>query len=107
MTILGKKLDDETKKIRDEENVTIRTLRVALDPRQYQLDTEKFQADRTVDPYEAINVIVRRGSRENNFRFLLDSLQAIMHDEVNGDMDGVMPDWFYSIFLGIPLLLTG
>lgn len=90
-------MNEEVKKIRDEEGVTIRTLRLALDVRQYQLD---LHYDDELDPNSCINILLRRSGKENNFRAVLETIRTIMNEEETGVAEKVIPEWLHNIFLG-------
>ncbi|KAJ3213844.1 hypothetical protein HDU67_002387 [Dinochytrium kinnereticum] len=67
-----------------------RTLRVAMDVDQYLDDAGKTQGT----PYGAFNVLVRRKSRENNFKAVLETMRDLMQSDL------VVPEWFGDTFLG-------
>uniref|UniRef100_A0A8C5CE19 Aquarius intron-binding spliceosomal factor n=1 Tax=Gadus morhua TaxID=8049 RepID=A0A8C5CE19_GADMO len=71
-----------------------RTYRVWLDPNQYQQDMTGSIQNRTEDPYESFNVIMRRKPKENNFKAVLETIRNLMNTEC------VVPDWLHDIILG-------
>jgi intron-binding protein aquarius len=83
---------------------TKRTLLLALDTAQYQLDVNALEQDgpcendkgvRGVDRiYGAFNVLQRRKAKENNFKAVLESIRDLMDDE------GGIPEWMHDLFLG-------
>jgi len=89
-------LDDKGKAIRDPQayfdghtRSDIRKIQLRLDATSYKADTE---ANRNV--YEDINLIVRRSSRENNFKPVLESIQDLTLSEVP------LASWLHEVFLG-------
>lgn len=68
---------------------SVRTLRVALDAAQYQLDI-----GRTDEVYGSFNLLVRREAKENNFKAILESIRDLMNE------DATVPAWLHDIFLG-------
>lgn len=76
-----------------------RTLVVALDPAQYQLDVNAMAAApagsaAAQDLYASFNYVMRRSAKENNFKAVLESIRDIMNENV------IIPDWLQNIFLG-------
>ncbi|KAK9707723.1 hypothetical protein K7432_010019 [Basidiobolus ranarum] len=71
-----------------------RTLRVMLDPNQFQLDMDRFSKKKGEDVHETFNVILRRNPKENNFKGILETVRDLMQSEL------VVPDWLHDIFLG-------
>ncbi|KAJ9068376.1 hypothetical protein DSO57_1029333 [Entomophthora muscae] len=69
-----------------------RTIRVALDPNQYQQDRRSSKGNK--DVYETINVVVRRKPKENNFKAVLDTIRSLMQTEL------VVPEWLQAVLLG-------
>ncbi|KAK5201020.1 hypothetical protein LTR16_004117, partial [Cryomyces antarcticus] len=71
-----------------------RRLIVKLDTVTYKEDKERADKGKP-DIYEAINVIVRRKGRENNFKPILDSIKHLALSRISA------PGWFQDVFLGI------
>jgi len=71
----------------------IRRLLVNLDAAMYKQDSEKVAKGKP-DVYEAMNIIVRRKGRENNFKPILESIQTLTMSEVP------LPSWLQEVFLG-------
>ncbi|KAI9729699.1 MAG: hypothetical protein M1834_006650 [Cirrosporium novae-zelandiae] len=72
---------------------SIRRLQLKLDAAMYKIDTE-LAGQGKPDPYEAINLIVRRRGRENNFKSVLESIRSLIIS------DFPMPSWLQEVFLG-------
>ncbi|KAI6779552.1 Intron-binding protein aquarius-like protein [Emericellopsis cladophorae] len=70
-----------------------RRIQLRLDPKNFALDTEKTEAGQP-DPYGKINIILRRGRRENNFKPVLESIRSLVLSEVP------LPSWLHEVFLG-------
>ncbi|CAI9740320.1 Hypothetical predicted protein [Octopus vulgaris] len=70
-----------------------RTLRVWLDPNQYQQDMAKTLKGGE-DVYETFNVIMRRKPKENNFKAVLETIRDLMNT------DCVVPNWLHDLILG-------
>ncbi|GAB1609948.1 RNA helicase aquarius [Argonauta hians] len=70
-----------------------RTLRVWLDPNQYQQDMANTLKG-SEDVYETFNVIMRRKPKENNFKAVLETIRDLMNT------DCVVPDWLHDLILG-------
>lgn len=64
-----------------------------LDAAAYKLDSD-HQAKGKPNIYEAINVVVRRKGRENNFKRILESIRSLTLSDVP------VPSWFQEVFLG-------
>ena len=86
---------------------TRRTLLLALDPAQYQIDVDTLEPDgagaakkaetgaRGVDTiYAGFNVVQRRKAKENNFKAVLESIRDLMTE------DAAIPEWMHDLFLG-------
>ncbi|KAK9820367.1 hypothetical protein WJX72_009525 [[Myrmecia] bisecta] len=73
---------------------TKRTLMVALDTAQYQMDMNHMQATKGEDVYGTFNLLMRRKPKENNFKAVLESIRDLMNENT------VMPEWLHDIFLG-------
>ncbi|EFJ49751.1 hypothetical protein VOLCADRAFT_104194 [Volvox carteri f. nagariensis] len=72
-----------------------RTLTVALDTAQYQLDMNTMAKHKSEDPYATFNLLMRRKPKENNFKAVLESIRDLMNDET-----AVIPPWLHDVFLG-------
>ena len=70
-----------------------RRLLLRLDAASYKLDKERADAGKG-DIYESINLIVRRRSRENNFKAVLESICQLAIS------DAPIPAWLQEVFLG-------
>lgn len=71
-----------------------RRLLVKLDAAAYAEDT-KATAKGKPDVYESINTVVRRPSRENNFKSMLESIRTLALSDVP------LPLWLQDVFLGM------
>lgn len=85
-----------------------RTLKVLLDPAQYHHDTLTTEVTTTASlltaaemapsetpaMYKSINVLVRRSSKENNFKAILETIRQLMNTKF------VVPKWLTDVFLG-------
>lgn len=71
----------------------LRRLVVNLDASAHKVDSERVAKGKP-DVYEAMNVLVRRKGRENNFKPILDSIQSLTLSEVP------LPSWLQEVFLG-------
>lgn len=85
-----------------------RTLKVLLDPAQYHHDTLTTEVTTTASlltaaemapsetpaMYKNINVLVRRSSKENNFKAILETIRQLMNTKF------VVPKWLTDVFLG-------
>ncbi|PKS06800.1 hypothetical protein jhhlp_006875 [Lomentospora prolificans] len=95
--------DDKGKPIRDSGGGFDgrRRIQLKLDPRTFSRDAAKAAAGKP-DVYEGINLILRRHSRENNFKAVLESIRALTLSEVP------LPSWLHEVFLGYgdPALAT-
>eukprot|EP00923_Selenidium_pygospionis_P042265 GHVN01073199.1.p1 GENE.GHVN01073199.1~~GHVN01073199.1.p1 ORF type:complete len:1799 (-),score=441.84 GHVN01073199.1:775-5532(-) len=100
----------------------LRTIRVLLDPAQYNTDIKRASSGTTAtvggvstgtgippgdagtagvvsgldDLYGSFNLCVRRNPRENNFKSILQTIRQLMND----DEDMVVPGWLHDLFLG-------
>ena len=70
-----------------------RRLLINLDSSAFKLDSNRTAKGKP-DPYKAINVIVRRQGRENNFKPVLQTIQHLIASETQ------LPSWFQEVFLG-------
>ncbi|KAL9122845.1 MAG: hypothetical protein Q9187_000602 [Circinaria calcarea] len=71
----------------------LRRLVLNVDASAYKLDKDRKSSEKP-DVYEAINVIVRRRGRENNFKGILESIKSLALSEVS------LPAWLQEVFLG-------
>ncbi|SLM35489.1 dead helicases superfamily protein [Lasallia pustulata] len=71
----------------------LRKIILKLDAAAYKLDSDR-QAIGKPNIYEAINVVVRRKGRENNFKRILESIRSLTLSDVP------VPSWFQEVFLG-------
>lgn len=70
-----------------------RRLMLKLDPKTYAQDAARMSAG-APDVYEGINLILRRHSRENNFKPILESIRELTLTDVP------LPSWLHEVFLG-------
>ncbi|KAF7559329.1 hypothetical protein G7046_g4827 [Stylonectria norvegica] len=70
-----------------------RRIQLKLDPQTFTKDTERAAAGKP-DVYGRINLILRRGRRENNFKPVLESIRNLVLSEVP------LPAWLHEVFLG-------
>ena len=73
---------------------TLRTLVVALDTAQYQLDITRQSEAAGQDVYGGLNLLVRRRPKENNFKAILECIRDLMNEHT------AVPEWLHDIFLG-------
>ena len=73
---------------------TLRTLVVALDTSQYQLDITRQVEAGGPDVYAGLNLLVRRKPKENNFKAILECIRDLMNEHA------AVPEWLHDIFLG-------
>ncbi|GJS74709.1 putative reverse transcriptase domain-containing protein [Tanacetum coccineum] len=71
-----------------------RTVRVALDTTQYHMDVSDIAKRVAEDVYHSFNILMRRKSKENNFKAILESIRDLMNEIC------IVPDWLHDIFLG-------
>ena len=71
----------------------LRKIILKLDAAAYKLDCDR-QAKGKPNIYEAINVVVRRKGRENNFKRILESIRSLTLSDVP------VPSWLQEVFLG-------
>ncbi|EFR04302.1 intron-binding protein aquarius [Nannizzia gypsea CBS 118893] len=71
----------------------LRRLLVDLDAVSYKADLDKVKKGKP-DIYSSINVLVRRKSRENNFRPILETMRSLTIT------DAELPSWLQEVFLG-------
>lgn len=93
--VIGQISDDKGRLVRDGSHGldNKRRIQLKLDPRTYVRDTELAAAGRP-DVYGKVNVLLRRGRRENNFKPVLESIRSLVLSEVP------LPSWLHDIFLG-------
>ena len=70
-----------------------RRVQLKLDSYMYAKDVERKEAGKP-DVYEHINILLRRGRRENNFRPVLESIRKLTLSETP------LPPWLHEVFLG-------
>ncbi|KAG5937225.1 hypothetical protein E4U53_000048 [Claviceps sorghi] len=70
-----------------------RRLHVKLDPYMYSRDTERTSPNKP-DVYGSMNLLLRRGRRENNFKPVLESIRNLVLSEMP------LPTWLHEVFLG-------
>lgn len=63
-----------------------------LDPAQYYLDVKNGESC-----YETINLLIRRKSKENNFRAVLETIRQLINTEAIGR---AVPFWLHDLILG-------
>ncbi|KAI8476245.1 MAG: hypothetical protein J3K34DRAFT_511964 [Monoraphidium minutum] len=98
----GNLMNDFTGRVRMDERKppsgTVRTLSLALDPAQYQLDVNAAAAagggGGGGDVYARLNAVLRRDAKENNFKAVLESIRDLLNE------DASIPPWLRDIFLG-------
>ncbi|KAM5468181.1 hypothetical protein MauCBS54593_004922 [Microsporum audouinii] len=95
-------LDDNGRPLRDTtqsrangypQRPRLRRLLVNLDAVSYKADLDRVQKGKP-DIYNSMNVLVRRRSRENNFRPILETMQSLTIT------DAELPSWLQEVFLG-------
>uniref|UniRef100_A0A7S3R311 Intron-binding protein aquarius n=1 Tax=Dunaliella tertiolecta TaxID=3047 RepID=A0A7S3R311_DUNTE len=95
----GRLMNDFTGRVKPHEQKPpegfLRTLTVALDTAQYQLDMNHMaRVKGAEDMYGTFNLLVRRKAKENNFKPVLESIRDLMNEDV------IIPPWLRDIFLG-------
>ncbi|KAI8662720.1 Pre-mRNA-splicing factor [Fusarium sp. Ph1] len=70
-----------------------RRIQLKLDPQTYSKDAERAAAGKP-DIYGQVNLLLRRGRRENNFKPVLESIRSLVLSEVP------LPSWLHEVFLG-------
>ncbi|GAB0135568.1 hypothetical protein EsDP_00003901 [Epichloe bromicola] len=70
-----------------------RRVHVKLDPYMYSRDTERPSPNKP-DVYGQMNLLLRRGRRENNFKPVLESIRKLVLSEMP------LPSWLHEVFLG-------
>ena len=71
-----------------------RTIRVQVDPNQYQLDQDRLSRNEQEDVYTTFNLLMRRNPRENNFKAVLDTIRDLMQSDL------IVPQWLGDVLLG-------
>ena len=93
---------------------SIRHVRISLDCLQYYNDMKN-----SINCYEGMNILIKRHSKANNFKAVLETIRVLMNIPVSncnktlaltGSAGGsgsgkkcsssLLPDWLYEIFLG-------
>ncbi|KAF5841175.1 hypothetical protein DUNSADRAFT_14005 [Dunaliella salina] len=95
----GRLMNDFTGRVKPHEQKPpegfLRTLTVALDTAQYQLDMNHMaRVKGAEDMYGTFNLLVVRKAKENNFKPVLESIRDLMNEDV------IIPPWLRDIFLG-------
>lgn len=72
---------------------TKRRIQLKLDTHAYSRDAERAAAGKP-DVYGKVNLLLRRGRRENNFRPVLESIRSLVLSDVP------LPEWLHEVFLG-------
>lgn len=87
--------DDKGRHVREGANHldSKRRIQLKLDPQTYTRDAERTAAGKP-DVYAGINLLLRRGRRENNFKPVLESIRNLVLSEVP------LPSWLHEVFLG-------
>jgi intron-binding protein aquarius len=81
---------------------TRRTLLLALDAAQYQIDVDTLEPEGggagksggAAQLYSSFNVVQRRKAKENNFKAVLESIRDLMTESTT------IPTWMHDLFLG-------
>jgi intron-binding protein aquarius len=84
----------ETADVEDTRVVKPRTIKVLLDPKQYRKDMDRFHHGTEEDIYQTFNVLLRRKSKANNFKAVLETVQNLLNE------GGHPPEWFNDVLLG-------
>ncbi|ETO10995.1 hypothetical protein RFI_26379, partial [Reticulomyxa filosa] len=97
-TIIGER-DWETNQVNVGQG-SKRIFHVLLDSAQYQQDMMEMASSSsastsTVDIYQSFNLLMRRESKENNFKAVLETIRSLMNDN-----EMALPKWFSNVFLG-------
>eukprot|EP00798_Chlamydomonas_sp_ICE-L_P018650 gene18650-25166_t len=94
----GRLINDFTGRVKREEwkppTGCVRTLTVAMDTAQYQMDMNHMVKTKGEDVYGSFNLLMRRKPKENNFKAVLESIRDLMNEDV------IIPPWLHDIFLG-------
>ncbi|ORY69960.1 uncharacterized protein BCR38DRAFT_481116 [Pseudomassariella vexata] len=93
-------MDDKGRSIRDPGEYlngggrsSTRRVQLRLDAETYKRDTDRVLKG-SPDPYEQINLVVRRSGKENNFKPVLESIRSLTLSEVP------LASWLHEVFLG-------
>ncbi|KKY38854.1 putative dead helicases superfamily protein [Diaporthe ampelina] len=93
-------LDDKGRAIRDtsayfdgHSRSPVRKIQLKLDAKMYKTDQQRASVGKP-DVYESINLVMRRGGRENNFKPVLESIKNLTLSEVP------LASWLHEVFLG-------
>ncbi|KAK7433077.1 hypothetical protein QQZ08_000006 [Neonectria magnoliae] len=70
-----------------------RRIQLKLDSQTFNKDAERASAGKP-DVYAGVNLLLRRGRRENNFKPVLESIRNLVLSEVP------LPAWLHEVFLG-------
>ncbi|KPM46276.1 Intron-binding protein aquarius [Neonectria ditissima] len=70
-----------------------RRIQLKLDSRTFTEDAARASAGKP-DVYAGVNLLLRRGRRENNFKPVLESIRSLVLSEVP------LPAWLHEVFLG-------
>ncbi|KAF2672611.1 P-loop containing nucleoside triphosphate hydrolase protein [Microthyrium microscopicum] len=91
----GKPLRDNRPQDEDDEVRKPRQLRIILrlDPHAFKNDQDRKDKNKP-DVYQSMNLLVRRRSRENNFKSILESIKRLTLSDVP------TPSWLRDVFLG-------
>ncbi|KAH9288167.1 hypothetical protein KI387_032284 [Taxus chinensis] len=94
----GQLMNDFTGRVKREEwkppKGELRTVVIALDTAQYQMDVNAIAEKGAEDVYSSFNVLMRRKPKENNFKAILESIRDLMNEAC------IVPEWLHDIFLG-------
>lgn len=94
----GNLMNDFTGRVKREEwkppKGELRTVVLALDTAQYQMDVNAIAEKDAEDIYKTFNVLMRRKPKENNFKAILESIRDLMNEAC------IVPEWLHDIFLG-------
>ena len=99
----NKQNDDSTpdSKVKKGRSRNRRFFRVLFDPAQYAMDAIGEAGGGSplgLGVYSAMNVIVRRHGRENNFRSVLETVRGLLL--TTGSVDRSVPSWLQPVLLG-------
>lgn len=79
---------------------TKRTLRVLLDPAQYHADQLAMARDGSDAIYDSFNLLIRRDSKSNNFKAVLDTIRDVMNGAAQVSAASAIPSWLQDLLLG-------
>jgi intron-binding protein aquarius len=93
--VITQMTDDKGRHVRDRTQGldSKRRIQLKLDPQTYVQDAERAAAGKP-DVHGRINLLLRRGKRENNFKPVLESIRSLVLSEVP------LPPWLHEVFLG-------